>query len=316
MSNDLIMNIGSVSKTITTTAVLQLWEKGLIDLDEDINKYVSFKVRNPNHPNLAITVRQILTHTSSIRDGSVYDNSYSCGDPKISLKHWIKNYLMPDGEYYNQKENYNDWKPGSESDYSNVAFGLLGYLIEEVSQMPFNEYCKKNIFTPLHMNNTGWYLSEVNLENHIVPYKYLFDKHLIKGFNSQSKKENNKNIPLCFYSFPNYPDGLLKTSVHDLSNFLIAIMNNNKFNDSQILKESTIKEMLTRQESNDYQGLCWGTWAMKSLWGHSGGDPGIRTHMHFDPDAKIGVITFRNNDNDYSYDVVKALYNITKKMDE
>lgn len=69
MSMDAIMNIGSISKTFTTTAAMQLWEKGQLDLNADINNYLGFKIRNPNYPDQPITISQILTHTSSIRDG-------------------------------------------------------------------------------------------------------------------------------------------------------------------------------------------------------------------------------------------------------
>ena len=74
-SPDTLMNIASVSKTVTATAVMQLWEDGRVGLDNDINAYLPFKVRNPRHPDDKITVRQLLTHTSSIGDSPVYGQS-------------------------------------------------------------------------------------------------------------------------------------------------------------------------------------------------------------------------------------------------
>ena len=70
MSSDHLQNIGSVSKTFTTTALMQLWEKQLFQLDDDVSEYVGFSLRNPNHPDVAITFRHLLTHQSSIRDGA------------------------------------------------------------------------------------------------------------------------------------------------------------------------------------------------------------------------------------------------------
>ena len=90
MNIDATMMIASISKTITATAVMQLFEKGLIKLDADINEYLSIKVRNPKFPDIPITIQQLLTHTSSIRDGTAYDESYACGDPEISMKDWVK----------------------------------------------------------------------------------------------------------------------------------------------------------------------------------------------------------------------------------
>ena len=85
MSADTLMNIGSISKTITATAVMQLWEAGKFDLDDDINEFLPFVVRNPGNPEVAITFRQLLTHRSSIKDGPAYGESYACGDIVIRM---------------------------------------------------------------------------------------------------------------------------------------------------------------------------------------------------------------------------------------
>ena len=90
MNEHTILNIGSISKTITATAIMQLWEQQLIQLNEDINTYLNLDIRNPNHPTVPVTIHQLLTHSSSIQDGPSYDQSYQCGDPKISLKRRVK----------------------------------------------------------------------------------------------------------------------------------------------------------------------------------------------------------------------------------
>ncbi|RLD57136.1 MAG: serine hydrolase, partial [Bacteroidetes bacterium] len=209
MSIDGIMNIASISKTFTATAVMQLWEKEEIRLDTDINLYLPFPVRNPHHPELPITVSQLLTHTSSIVDGDYYDASYSDGDPLISLEDWVTGYLVPGGQFYNEKQNFSKTAPGFEHEYSNVGFGLLGYLVERISGMPFNEYCRVHIQEPLGMKQSGWFIHEIDSSKHITPYEFTAQE----------------NQPLELYSFPNYPDGLLRTSVRELSYFLLAIMN-------------------------------------------------------------------------------------------
>jgi CubicO group peptidase (beta-lactamase class C family) len=85
MTADTLLNVGSVSKTVTAIAVMQLWERGALRLDDDVNDYLPFAVRNPRHPDVPITARQLLAHRSSIRDGPAYDESYACGDPSLSL---------------------------------------------------------------------------------------------------------------------------------------------------------------------------------------------------------------------------------------
>jgi CubicO group peptidase (beta-lactamase class C family) len=304
MTAESIQNIGSISKTVTATAIMLLWEKGRFKLDDDVNKYLSLEVRNPRFPDVPITFRQLLTHRSSIKDGPAYGESYACGDPTISLKDWIWEYFTPHGKYYDKEENFHIWKPGIDvvpkgpREYTNVGFGLLGYLVEAISGMDFAQYCREYIFDPLGMKQTGWYLSDIDISNHAVPYSYVlenFEPFLPKYDEDKQSKKLGSLFPHCLYSFPNYPDGLVRTSVRDLSKFLRAYMNGGSYQDTQILKTETIQNILS---DNHYgRGLCW----VKSRnengdisWGHNGGDPGILTIMRFWPKNGTGVIIFFN----------------------
>ena len=320
MTNEGIMNIGSISKTFTTTAIMQLWEKGLVDLHTNINEYLDFKIVHPNYPDTPITIFQLLTHTSSIKDGKAYGHSYSCGDPTLSLNDWIIHNLTLDGKYYYRGSSFADWSPGARHRYSNIAFGLLGLIVEKVTNLPFTDYCKKNIFDPIEMNSTSWLLSEINIQKHIIPYTYVSSKkdrnEIIedkKLFPNESDFAIGSFVGNCLYSFPNYPDGLVRTSVKELSQFMIAIMNGGEYNGSRILKKETINKMLSLQiENNDSQGLCWRKYKFNSLWGHSGGDPGITTYMVFNPKNKIGIITFQNSSTGGQMKIIEELYQIAK----
>jgi CubicO group peptidase (beta-lactamase class C family) len=314
MTEETIQNIGSISKTITATAIMQLWEKGKFDLDDDVNKYLPFPVRNPRFPEDPITFRQLLTHKSSIRDGPAYGQSYACGDPAVSLKDWIKGYLVPGGKYYSEEGNFHAWKPGTleippdSEAYTNVGFGLLGYLVEVIGGEDFSEYCKKNIFTPLGMKNTGWYLADVNLDNHAIPYTLISERlRLPEGITLETflprygkEKQAAKTgdlFPHCLYSFFNYPDGLIRTSIRELSHFLRAYISDGVFENKRILSKETVRSMLSN--SHFGHGLCWFEMKQKSgdtAWGHSGGDPGISTLMLFRPKDGVGVIVFFNCD--------------------
>ena len=165
-----VQNIGSISKTVVATAVMQLWEKGKFQLDDDVNERLPFAVRSPSHPDTPITYRLLLTHRSGIADSLAYRSSYACGDPSLPLEAWLKAYFTPGGRYYEKGANFHPWKPGEKHDYSNVGFGLLGYLVERVSGESFPHYTRKNIFEPLGMKRTGWLLSEIDVAAHAVPY--------------------------------------------------------------------------------------------------------------------------------------------------
>ncbi len=126
-TDDTMFAIASAAKTVTATAVMQLWEQGKFKLDDDINQYLPFKVRNPNYPDIAITFKMLLTHTSSITDNWDVIKYYN-GDPTISMKDYFPAYFI--GDNYDEEQNWGDWEPGTSYEYSNTAVGLSGYLVE------------------------------------------------------------------------------------------------------------------------------------------------------------------------------------------
>lgn len=314
MSTNGIMNIASISKTITSTAAMQLLEKGLISLNEDINVYLPIKVRNPNFPDYPITLRQILTHTSSIKDGPNYRLGYQCGDPTTTLTDWIESYLAVDGKWYDPIENFHNKSPDSIYQYSNVAFGLLGYLVEQVSGQSFHEYVKEHIFLPLEMENSGYYLKDIDTSKIITPYLYLGP--LQKQIRSQNGLPIKYFNPYCKYSFWNYPDGLVRTTVEDLSQFAIAYMNGGRFKDFQLLKPETIDKMHSAQlreslDEDGFQGLSWfHSSGLDPAWFHGGSDPGVSTRLYVDKENKISVIVFQNANEDNAYYIARELYHM------
>jgi CubicO group peptidase (beta-lactamase class C family) len=278
------MLIASVSKTMAVTAIMQLYDKGLVDLDEDINRYLPFEVRNPNFPDDKITIKMLLTHTSSIVDkgypASVY---YLFGyvDYPISNMNFQENYLTLNGKYYTE-HNFSKDKPGSKWSYSNVAAALTACLVEQVSKMDYNTYCKTNIFEPLGMTRTTWFFSETPKNEVAIPY--------------DNNDIDNPTNP--FFSFPTYPDGHLMTSVEDLSKFMRAYMNGGSFNNYQLLKPETVDLILQEHfnNSNEQQGLIFFNTKQGeiSVWGHDGADPGVSTEMFFNKEQKTGYIMFIN----------------------
>jgi len=296
VTTDTLFMIASVSKTVTATALMQLYEQGKFKLDDDINRYLPFKVSIPKAPNAHITFRQLLTHTSSISDNATYINcptscSYGSSlslfvtkgaDSPISLADLMKGYLTPGGAYYDPAENFDSHEPGTNSEYSNMGIVLAGYLVEVISGVPFDQYCKDNIFTPLGMTKTSWRLAGIDESILAMPYD----------------KDDSGFKPYGQYGEPDYPDGMLRTSVNELARFLIAYMQGGGFEGRQILKPTTVQEMLRSQTSLDpSQGFAWyraarsGGWR---VWGHDGADNGAGARMWFDPERKVGVILVTN----------------------
>jgi len=285
-----IMNIGSISKTFTGVCLMHAVEDNKLSLDKDINNYLPFKVINPYFPNEKITLRNLATHTSGLVDRyPFYDSTYYYGnDSPESLGEFLKNYFVQDGKYY-RKENFLKKKPGVYRDYSNIAAGLAGYIVEVATGKKLNEYAKEYIFNPLKMKNTGWFLSEVKLVNH----SKLYDK----------QGDTLKNIPL--YSIITYPDGGVRTSVTELSRFFIALLNDGEYKRARILKKESVDVMQAFQFTATNKpenvnldklnsGIFWATKQSLTQIGHAGSDPGVKTEMLSDLFKEVGVILFTN----------------------
>ncbi|MBX2815781.1 MAG: beta-lactamase family protein [Saprospiraceae bacterium] len=312
MSASHVMNIASISKTITATAVMQLWEKEKLELDRDINDYLDFTVRNPNHPQRPISIRQLLTHSSSIEDAMSLKIGYQCGDPARSLKDWIQHYFDEKGEFYDPKENFLEDAPGEIHQYSNVGFGLLGLLVETVAEMPFHEYVKAHVFGPLKMKDSGYFLSEIDSSRLVTSYLYL--GALQKSLPSTTKAVLPYFNPYCQYSFWNYPDGLVRTSVLDLAKFATAFMNEGVYEGARVLEKESIDSMMTLQldksvnEDQD-QGLSWfQSSSLYPTWYHGGSDPGVSTRMYINKEDKLACIVFQNANVDNTYYIIRELY--------
>lgn len=274
--------VASISKTITAVALMQLVEQNLIDLDEDINPFLPYPIRNPNHPNAPITCRMLLSHTSSISDAFQENfNLYCFGmDCPMSLAEYMENVFMPGGMFHST-QNFSGQAPGTSEDYSNLASALVGYLVERIAQVPFDTYCHDNIFQPLGMTRTGWRLANIPLDELAIPY---------------SPDIPDPNNP--HYTFPDYPNGGLRTTVLDLSRFLRAIILNGTLEGTQILTSSSMAEMKSLQFGSSEQCLSfyYETINGKACLGHSGGEAGVTAEMYYDPTSNVGAIVFSNEE--------------------
>jgi CubicO group peptidase (beta-lactamase class C family) len=163
VNDSTLFNAFSIGKSLTTSCVLQLWEDGLLTLDQDINSFLPFQIDNPNVANDSITARMLMSHTSSIKDYN-FNNHITIGDPTASLESFLSNYLSPGGSFYNSG-NFSFQPPGSIYYYSNFGSALNGYLVEPLTRTSFSLYAKNNLLIPLEMHKSAWYLNELNINN-------------------------------------------------------------------------------------------------------------------------------------------------------
>jgi len=305
-TDETVFMIASITKTVTGTALLQLYDLDYFELDDDVNFFLPFELNNPNFPEVQITFRMLLSHSSSLIDTNNYweIDFHTEGPPFDGYPEpWLENYLTPNGSNYDPLIWSKNYAPGEKSSYANINFDIIAYLVEIISGEPFYEYCENHIFEPLDMDKTSFRLTDFDSEEVAVPYFW----------NPYTKNhERNQN-----WVFIHYPAGGLFTTVLDLSHFLIAHMNDGVYNDTRILDESTVEEMHKIQSPGNknsfYFGLAW-LLLSRSIWigfqyplfyvlhfpkvlysGH-GGDIsyGLHTRMNMKISEDFGVIYFIN----------------------
>ena len=286
--------LASISKTVTSVALMKLWEDGELGLDDNVSDYLPFDVVNPNQPAEIITFRHLLTHTSGIADNWLVMPYYP-GDSPIPLNEYLENYLVPGGQYYYPNLNFHNWAPGTDYSYCNNAVALVGYLAQQIRQLPFEIFCREFIFYPLDMYETEWFLADLDTADIALPYYYSGGSYTSYGH----------------FGYSDYPSGQLRTSASQLANFLTMFMTDGMHGSNRLLYQSTIDTMMTIQfpEVDDSQGLIWYTFQLggRTLWGHSGGDQGVSTDMYFCPEENSGVIAL-NNGETYMYELVDAMF--------
>jgi CubicO group peptidase (beta-lactamase class C family) len=131
---------------------MKLYDQGKLDLDDDINDYLPFRISHPNFPDEKITFRMLLAHTSSLRDNwEVYDSLYTLpegGDSPLELQSFVRDYFSEGGEFYSPSENFATEKPGQSFSYCNMGYSLLGALLEQISESPLVSTCRRRSSGP------------------------------------------------------------------------------------------------------------------------------------------------------------------------
>src|SRR5207244_11914988 len=143
VDDETVFMLASISKTVMAVAAMQAVEAGLLSLDADVNDVCPFQVRTPSFPDIPITLRMLLTHSSSIRDNWTNINqTYVQGDSSTPLGDYLRAYLEPGGHWYDERHNFSRVRPGSAYDYCNIAAALAGYLVETASGTAFDRWCE------------------------------------------------------------------------------------------------------------------------------------------------------------------------------
>lgn len=254
--------IASISKLSTAVGIWQLIEQGLMDPDGDISQYLGFPLRNPHHPHIPITVRMVMSHTSSIRDGEV-SGSYNIpyGNPLSAF--FTENHPCYNPDCWAPKEEV----PGIYFQYCNMNYCLLGQMIERVSGQRFDQYMTEHLYAPMGLT-CSFNVAEMpdDARQHIGT---LYRKLNNAG---ECDPANGTWISQCddfdkgYYPFVDYsdyvpgtngslfgPQGSLRVSVRELCQIMLMFLGGGSLGGAQILKPETVDRMFTPAWTYDTQ---------------------------------------------------------------
>ncbi len=281
-----IFRIASISKSFSATGIMQLTEAGKLSLDDDISKLIGFTVRNPKYPDSVITLKMILSHTSSINDSQGYFN-LDVINPNTN-----PNYAAC----------YSDYPPGGGYRYCNLNFNMAGTVIEKISGERFDQYIVNHILKPLHIY--GGYCVD-SLDSSLFVTLYEFDSATQKFTAAvdayHPRREEIKNYKPG-YSTPIFsPTGGMKISARDLAVYMQMHLNMGTYNNVRIISEKSAQQMQTTVNAEAKYGLALlatDTFIPgKELKGHTGSAYGLNSAMFFSPAEKFGLVLITNGCN-------------------
>ncbi|MBE6226739.1 MAG: beta-lactamase family protein [Bacteroidales bacterium] len=293
-----ILRIASISKSFTATGIMQLVEQGKLSLDADVSDLVGFTVRNPNYPDTPVTVRMLLSHTSSMSDANGY----------FSI-----NKVNPDSSS-TWKKAWSNYEPGSGYQYCNLGYNTLGTILERVSGERFDKYIVNHILKPLGVYG-GYDVSTLDPTRFIQIYKYdKSNNGYTCSYDAYDPQEEEIKNYIMGHSAPIFsPTGGLKISATDLAKVMMMHMNQGTLNGVKIIDSSSAALMQSRitptENENEYYGMAMinSDYLIKGkmMVGHDGIALGAYTAMYWSPEENFGLVIFTNGC-EYKHDRVLA----------
>lgn len=276
--------VASISKTIVAVPLMQLVEQGMVDLDAPLEDYFSFAVRHPSFPDVPITTRMLLTHTSGLEDEfRTLASVMEPGAPTLSLAEFSEQYVTPGGSLYTDA----NWgaAPGTRWSYCNAAFALVGLLVEVVGGQTLPQQTRSGLLEPLGMDDSAWFYTDADPALLATGYTW----------NARTGYTALEPEGLAYY-----PAGSFVTSLGELSLFLRSFVGFGAVDGVRVLEEATARAMRERPfaDLHDGQALAWRYRSLdgRTYLGHSGATLGGSANMMFRPEDGTAIILLTNSD--------------------
>ena len=323
LTQDQLFRIASISKSFTTTALMTLVDQGKISLDTDVSDLVGFKVRNPKFPEVVIDLKKLLSHTASLNDSQGYFN-LDVFNPTTN----------PD-----YAKCYNDYQPGTQYEYCNLAFNTIGAIVEKYSGVRFDNYIAQTILKPLGLE-ASFNPDSLDASKFVTLYDYKQADSAAgtaAAFvaNPQAYASRAKIIDSAYvmgYSTPIFsPTGGMKISANGLAKYMTMHMfyGTDPATGVQIISKESAKLMQTPFiETEPGENYCFALETTEKLipgevmTGHTGSAYGLYSAMFFEPVKGFGFVMMTNGCNpvykdgftEIQGDVIRALYDVFVKV--
>jgi CubicO group peptidase (beta-lactamase class C family) len=252
LSDKTNFRIASISKSFAALGLMKLYDQKKFKLDDDISNYLGFKVRNPKFLKSKITFRMLLSHTSSLVDGTGYDTFLAETFSQNPIPN-IASILLPKGTNYTE-DMWMNHKPGSFFTYCNLNYGLIGTLVEKISQQRFDIFLKKEILEPLG-TSASFNLDQISLPTLATLYRSENNAWKPEKDDYSITKPNPTDV--SSYQIGNNavffgPQGGLRASAADLLLFLKFLKSDGK-SVPNLISKSTLRKMKKAQWCFDYE---------------------------------------------------------------
>ncbi len=322
------MRVASISKLVTAIAAMQLVERGAVSLDSDVSQYLGWPLENPNFPEEPITLAQLLSHTSSLRDGQQY---------WLVPGHSVQEFFR-EGTGAHEDGAYEDGAhfasgsargPGDYFTYANINFGVVASIIEAVSGERFDQYVTKHIMAPLGLT-ASFNVCDIPAAELATLYRgttpQVDGDTLLCHYGSAPVKRGESAAPARLKGYRTgdnatlfSPQGGLRASASDLAVIMRMLMGHGTLDGVEILKAETVTSMLTpcwtydAATNNGDTGAESGSaglmtayglsvhiinlkpWGLsredRILYGHLGQAYGLLGGFWFDPETNYGFIS-------------------------
>jgi CubicO group peptidase (beta-lactamase class C family) len=261
--------IGSITKSFTALAIMQLVDAGKVELDAPVQRYVPwFRVADPQ-ASAHITVRMFINQTSGLPQGPTFI-TWTWPDSPDAIERHVR--LLANVEL--------SFPPGQSFAYSNANYATLGMIVQAVSGQTYEEYVRTHIFAPLDMHNSFASQDEAIQHGMAMGYRWLF------GF----------PVPVRLpYNRANLPAGFIISSAEDMAHFLIAQMNGGRYRDISLLSSEAIALMQAEPPPGAY-GLGWQSVRIdgRRLINEDGAPANYQCSIFIDPQDGVGVFVAAN----------------------